>query len=353
MEIDNDLVELGYLEESESWRLDSYLFPSKVGGKPSWLSLDNLPTAEKLQCKKCGNTMMFLCQLYAPFEENANVTPEQLQNNFHRTLFVFVCRNGHCCDRNCSENIKVFRNSLKRDNKFYSFDPPSENRPNLNFSVMKWTNLCNLCGCLADKKCTNCKNVYYCSKEHQIFDWKETHKLECGIENKRTKSKILFSEGEIVIESESVASSVASDQHELKKYEKLAQKSKTGTMANISDEDLEAYANQETDKVFQKFQKRVKCNPEQIIRYKRGGKPLWIASEPLPENIPKCQYCNSPRQFEFQIMPQMLTLLKEIDLDWGVIAVYTCMQSCTDTDGYKEEFAFKQDVEISDVRSLK
>lgn len=347
MTASDDLVELGFLEETECWRLDSYLFPSKIGGKPAWLSLENLPTPQDLQCKKCGNTMIFLCQLYAPFEEDSDVTEEQLLNNFHRMLFVFICRDSKCCTRNNSENIKVLRNSLKRDNEFYSFEPPSEDRPNLDFSLSKWVILCNICGCLAEKKCSSCKNVFYCSRQHQILDWKQGHKQECGNENTTLrKSKILFTEGEIVIEPEELHEC---DKDEQEKYEKLAMNIKNGTMENLSEDDLEAYAAPETDKVFQKFKRRIEYNPEQIIRYKRGGKPLWIASQPLPENIPNCEYCNSPRQFECQLMPQMLTLLKENDLDWGIVAVYTCNQSCTDINGYKIEFVFKQDVDINGI----
>lgn len=341
-------VELGFLEETEPWRLESYLFPSKIGGKPAWLSLENLPTNENLKCKKCKNPTMFLCQLYAPFEENESISPQQLTENFHRTLFVFICRNGECCMRNNSDNLIVLRNSLTRDNNFYPSHPPAEDTPNLDFSVSKWANLCQICGALGDKKCSKCKSVYYCSKEHQVIDWKEGHKLECESEIKEArKSKLLFTEAEIVRELEELD---VVDQVELKKYENLAETSKNGSMAHISEEDLEAYAAQETDRVFQKFQMKVKCCPDQIIRYKRGGDPLWISKEPLPENVPNCEHCNGPRQFEFQIMPQMLSLLKENDLDWGVITVYTCKISCTDSKGYKNEFVFKQDVDLTELQ---
>ncbi|KAJ8963929.1 hypothetical protein NQ314_005258 [Rhamnusium bicolor] len=77
--------------------------------------------------------------------------------------------------------------------------------------------------------------------------------------------------------------------------------------------------------------------------------PLWIAREPVPDNIPNCDYCGGPRRFEFQIMPQLLSILKENDLDWGVIAVYTCLDSCVADNSYKEEFVFKQDVELKNI----
>lgn len=40
--------------------------------------------------------------------------------------------------------------------------------------------LCVVCGCLGPKKCGRCKQVSYCSRQHQIHDWKSGHKLFCS-----------------------------------------------------------------------------------------------------------------------------------------------------------------------------
>lgn len=140
------------------------------------------------------------------------------------------------------------------------------------------------------------------------------------------------------------------------------------------------------------------------------GDPLWVRSEPVPTEIPPCRYCNAEQKCEFQIMPQMLyhlleghrkqktdepivsaegrhalSVASEIveyappeqvppalkerhdetvakiqkqflesdanELDWGMIAVYTCTKSCSRGDGeegdnelgaYREEYAWKQ-----------
>ena len=142
--------------------------------------------------------------------------------------------------------------------------------------------------------------------------------------------------------------------------------------------------------------------------------PLWISTDNRPDDIPCCEHCGAERKFEFQIMPQMIHYLMqdramqhaeemvessagkddvkdaiakatsiieqappeqvppsfvdakekaisqmrsklmgedgEYDLNWGIIAVYTCTASCGILDGeegddlgaYKEEFAWKQ-----------
>lgn len=56
-------VVLGFLEEAEPWRLLSTQFPSKVGGKPAWLSQKGLPSLPELQCEKCRLPMAFLLQV--------------------------------------------------------------------------------------------------------------------------------------------------------------------------------------------------------------------------------------------------------------------------------------------------
>lgn len=56
-------VVLGFLEDAEPWRLLSPQFPSKVGGKPAWLSLRGLPDLPELECEMCRLPMVFLLQV--------------------------------------------------------------------------------------------------------------------------------------------------------------------------------------------------------------------------------------------------------------------------------------------------
>lgn len=111
-------IDIGFAEECESWRLESRFFPSKIGGKPAWLNLKNIPDSKQLACDYCSEPCIFLCQVYAPYEEDAKA--------FHRTVYLFICKNPACCRENCSGNVKVFRSQLQRNNEFYSPDPPVE-----------------------------------------------------------------------------------------------------------------------------------------------------------------------------------------------------------------------------------
>ena len=172
-------VDLGFAEETDSWRLQSYLFPSKLGGKPSWLALCDLPSCDELKCHLCGKQTVFLLQVYAPVEE--------IESCFHRTIFMFICKDPSCCQLNKNGNILTFRSQLPRRNNFFSYYPPDEdeNEPDLKLSsALKYQTLCSVCGCPGPKKCSKCHKTYYCSKEHQVLDWKAGHKTCCGIHGK-------------------------------------------------------------------------------------------------------------------------------------------------------------------------
>ena len=56
-------VDLGFLEPCEEWLLANKFFRSKVGGKPAWLELENLPAVKDLLCGECGEPCVFLCQV--------------------------------------------------------------------------------------------------------------------------------------------------------------------------------------------------------------------------------------------------------------------------------------------------
>ena len=177
-------VDLGFVEKVDNWRLLSHFFPSKVGGKPAWLSLNPVPSSEDLKCSKCGKPCVFLCQIYSPDSTHAF--------SFHRTLFVFICKEPKCCQRNKNHNLRVLRSQLGRKNRFYSDIPPEEEKFSWSKpfpTALHFQPLCGVCGVHAPKICAKCKQARYCSRDHQIVDWKNGHKEQCkkAAETKRGK----------------------------------------------------------------------------------------------------------------------------------------------------------------------
>lgn len=329
-------------------RCDQPYFRSKVGGKPAWLSLSPIPKANEVACPKCRKITQFLLQVYAPFENQ--------QEAFHRAIFIFVCVDPGCCKYNRNENFIVFRSQLPRDNEFYSCEPPSDNDKNDGPSASQFQDLCIVCGITGPKRCSQCHKATYCSKEHQTIDWKTNHKKSCKgdfVPSETKHKEVLFPEFEIVTETEELEDEQEepNDAEKLKDYKAFMKTDASKSlMKDEANADLEKMATSETedDKIFFKFKKRIQHEPEQVLRYQLGGDPLFVSSIGIPstDDIPKCS-CAAPRQFEFQVMPQLLSHL-DVDrlddsLDWGTLCVYTCSKNCSISNNYHPEFLWKQD----------
>ncbi|XP_017149479.2 programmed cell death protein 2 [Drosophila miranda] len=340
-------IDLGFAEKRDNngWLTNRY-FPSKLGGLPAWLELEALPPTEQLQCQKCKAPKVFLAQLYAPHEDDFN---------FHRSIYIFVCRNADCQQDHSAENFTVLRSQLALKNKFFSEQAAEDDgEPLPPIPCLK--KVCAACGCYAPHACSRCKTIYYCSAAHQRAHWSD-HKANCGSSNAvphKPLSAIEFEEFEIVIESNPtrpVEEDHKDDDARLAEFEALQASGNTGDLSNVSEAEMDKYFGNTAgsdDKTFRQFKKQIADEPEQIVRYKRGGEPLWITNTAATvadqlKSLPNCSQCGGIRQFEFQIMPQTLVLLKEEFLDWGVLAVYTCAKSCP-IEGYVEEHMVKQDV---------
>uniref|UniRef100_G3PUL4 Programmed cell death 2 n=1 Tax=Gasterosteus aculeatus TaxID=69293 RepID=G3PUL4_GASAC len=350
-------VDLGFLEEAEPWRLLSPQFPSKVGGKPAWLSQKGPPSLPELECEKCRLPMAFLLQVYAPISGE--------DRSFHRTLFLFCCKTCECytCNDSSCISVSVFRCQLPRKNEFYPYDPPSEDEPpsgpepDQRVLSVSGIRLCWVCGCPGNKACSRCHAVNYCGKHHQTLHWKTTHKRECCTPDYIeasivTTSSFLFPESELVIEPKEAEEEKEGEDCPPSADSKpcIISHNYNDVVTALAETDLEEMAmhDNQDHKVFQQFKKRIRPEPHQVVRYSRGGSPLWVSSKHIPsdQDIPACT-CGAKRTFEFQVMPQLLNSLcvdtTGDSIDWGTLVVYTCSASCDHDDQYCPEFIWKQD----------
>eukprot|EP01134_Creolimax_fragrantissima_P003091 CFRG3091T1 len=205
-EVDMDkarTVIVGFVDEYDSTQSDRDPFPSKVGGKPEWLCQPHIPDAKDLECPECSTPMVFLLQLYAPFDDK----PDEA---YHRTVYIFYCREKSCQqkqldaqilvrkdlisqeksnnaihDNDKSAKAKAIMNTMRavrfqlpKENKFYSVE--GERKQSESTTSITTPKLCVVCGARGSKTCGSCHNVTYCSRAHQILHWKHyKHNSSC------------------------------------------------------------------------------------------------------------------------------------------------------------------------------
>jgi pre-rRNA-processing protein TSR4 len=263
-----------------------------------------------------------------------------------------MCRDSKCCEKNLSRNFLAFRCQLARQNEFYSYDPPSDDENCLRPRAQDYVPVCVVCGVRGPKQCGKCHGRNYCSKAHQLIDWKTGHKEACTKDetNGSSCNRFLLPEFEVVTELEELEDEVK-EKSDAERLEELKMFVKEKGESLVGEEDgTDGFLDDslQDDKQYRKFAKRIKINPDQVLRYQRSGDPLWVSSENIPQSsdISSCP-CGATRQFEFQILPQLLNHLG-LDsvgdsIDWGTLAVYTCSASCDVGPAYHPEIVWKQD----------
>jgi hypothetical protein len=88
------------------------------------------------------------------------------------------------CLTRARQGVSLPRNSLQEVTINTNPDEDIINRIHDRINQDKIKTYCNRCGNYATKVCNNCKEVYYCSKDCQILDWKYSptvpHRYLCG-----------------------------------------------------------------------------------------------------------------------------------------------------------------------------
>uniref|UniRef100_A0A0X3PZ80 MYND-type domain-containing protein n=1 Tax=Schistocephalus solidus TaxID=70667 RepID=A0A0X3PZ80_SCHSO len=363
----------GFAEPAPACTLVSHLFPDKIGGRPAWLALDHLPDEAQLVCCSCSQPMAFLLQLYSPLGDDR-------EDCFHRMLFVFMCKSGRCFFNSASSSesfapssvpFRVFRSQMAKSNPYYSLTPPDEKqftpeemldafRSGALPAPNRLTPLCPICGCRGTKICANCKKASYCSRSHQLLHWKLCHKRHCPnydyLDEMFSTNPFLLPEFALV--SEAAAESDIVNSHTQSDDDSSDTEAPAQTLTSVDSAEfaaLETISRKETKEelIFSQFRQVMKVEPDQVIRFQRGGEPFWVST--TQRTIPSCEVCGGKRIFEFQITPQILSHLKldcvkEPSPDFATVYVFTCENSCslprtvqaadgrTRTIEYQEEF---------------
>ncbi|KAI3635742.1 hypothetical protein MIR68_006380 [Amoeboaphelidium protococcarum] len=263
---------------------------SKLGGLP--IAPKDQNNVVKLDPCKCGRCGKLMNLLLQLY------APDDEVDNyaFHRVIYVFVCRDSTCMIEGRNEAIRVIRAQWAEDVICDSFEDMSD--------------------LVSDSPY---QESYILSEEESSIN----------IDN-----------------ADDIARALAA--------QKLNTPVNTDDINN--DDTMEECEDSETgvDRMFLKFQKRIRNDLDQVLRYARSvdclnPEPLYVSEQNIPQqkSIPQCLNCKSERTFEFQLMPQILNYLgldhrDTKSLDFGSIMIYTCSQSCVLSGRYTEEIAWHQ-----------
>ncbi|ELP89151.1 programmed cell death protein, putative [Entamoeba invadens IP1] len=294
-------VVCGFLDElHEDDRVNPLM--NRCGGVACWLS-DKV--GNKNKCPYCNKEMLFMVQVYAPLE---------FEYAYHRVVYLFHC--PFCL------KFVVLRNQIGMGT-LYDDEDYCE-------SIVKG-NMCEICGFPSTTKCDKC-DTYYCGVVHKLYDF-DTHKLLCGRPHHHVRGKLNGRGGAIKRQKASEYLIETEEESELKEPEDKEVQRMINTSKEMEKESgtKESDIPQEaTDPVLLKFYEKIGKAPSQVLRYKFGGKPVWIKTD-TQLTIPKCKRCGKECVFEWQLLPQFIyatNLDIELNIEFGTIAIYVCPDSC-------------------------
>lgn len=98
-------------------------------------------------------------------------------------------------------------------------------------------------------------------------------------------------------------------------------------------------------------------DPEHVIRYCFNSQtvPMFYSlyGKFSIDDLPNCELCGSKRIFEFQVNNTLLNSVEGLyEMDWGIITVYSCSNSCFSENPYVKEVVRVQR-EVYDTRDFK
>lgn len=288
-------VHLGFAKKSS--RLEISQTPmGKIGGEPLWFQ-------KNFQAICCGVNSNFICQIFAPGEED---------QAYYRYLYVFQCPS-------CRLPL-AFRDQLRKNSEFFA--EPEERKA-----------------------------------EDECDDWNTETNTETLINLlEKPESTVVLSDLTLEVYEEDPAAThvinklfgvdlgnnmATEELYELMEGgDESAGEEKISQEEDDDDDDLEEIAegNRDKDVSFDVFKWHssftAKCP---VIRYCRNSCPLWYSDKERPQFNPGACRCGAIRNFEFQVLPQIIPAIGNLELDFGSIYVFTCPAHCEINEIVQEE----------------
>ncbi|KAI9480630.1 MAG: programmed cell death protein 2 [Benjaminiella poitrasii] len=383
---------------------DNDAYATKLGGLPVWLDPKSPPSSNVCKCRICGDYMYLIFQSYASLPESS----------YHRVLYVWACNKRSCMRKEGSFNVirshMVDQEYLKKQRQKEEEKRKREEKKKAAAAKNKQAfgqgfQLGDLWGSSAGSfgnpasgsgfgmvKPTS--NVFGASPTASSIVASTTTKdtqqkteqlveqmSQLGIRQDTVDVNTIphFPGQYLYIDEEILDDAMMSiDLSRYKEYIDMGKDMLIDEKNNQGEVWLgEAYEVQQlprgVDKQFEKFTERLEYAPSQCVRYEFNGEPLFYSAlQPLQQQsiASPCKYCHGPRVFEFQLMPNVLSILptteyatkdqpkvntKKMDpktlldswnvgMEFGTILVFVCQKDCHP--GSMEDVAYMEEAII-------
>ncbi|KAK2842831.1 hypothetical protein Q5P01_013031 [Channa striata] len=278
-------------------RYQSSYLTNKVGGHPDWLPGISRPSP---RCARCGLPLAHVVQVYCPLQASP----------YHRNLHLFACPGAACSGR--PESWKVLRSQCpETEAPTAGKCAPAQGAP---LSATDW-----------------CDTADDWGVEDGDDEWGGGVKQDGRVQEEAEDSPVpdLVGENDDLEHARELLRAYES-------RERVVVGQLDGDEGGGGEEKYEKTKARHGDVIFSKFMKKISLCPQQILRYCRGGTPLFISESPsnMAQVVSACSSCGGSRTFELQLMPALVSLLQrvsgsaEVELEFGTVLVYTCTNSC-------------------------
>ena len=324
----SDSVLIGVIEDSliDSSVQLSYT-DNRIGGVPLFSPLLDL-SGLNLACESCTVDRSFILQIYCPVDDSP----------LDRILYLFVCTNPACKNR----NISCFR-AVSPPVKTPSQDSQKPQQDKL-FDD-QWTND-------EDDWGVEAENSQHEEEKEEILVEKLSN-LDIKSNSAQNNFQKIFDQRFISVFDEPEKKKKPVKDEQMKDLSEFVTDSELKDQTCTGEEYEKDYSNAfNNNQTNYNFYKRISRFPSQIIRYDWSGEPLKFNDYCFSKILNKCQSCGSARTFELQLMPALVSVLSQLrtdpnfSLDFGTVLVYSCSNNCFDnTSGlYTEQtFSFAED----------
>lgn len=344
---------IGYAVEADSPSVGTWR-DTKLGGLPKWPPGSH---PEVARCPQCNRERVLLLQAFAPHSVHKD-----------RLLLVFACNSAVCCRETknwCayrafqrkevapSEKVICIPSSVK-SSEVINWDSDGSSTDDDESSDSD--DLENLLQMQNMPTSSSNSEAYSKAKgnEQQVIQEAGVCKLASG--DSSSPQRNLFLKPHFI----EVAVEPKEDMKSLKDDEKVQKLLKTykEEESHLKDDNVSTRWDGEDDReetdatlAIDYFRAKIDRAPEQVLRYKFSGDPVWPAHPPPKPQHLTCPHCGCEQVFELQILGSSLFFLeaeravsgsqREAALNFMAMALYTCKNDCEQDSTTTEDTDFE------------